>query len=377
VDLEAASLNKVDLEAASLCIKRSHASPTSFIRHPTQGLNRGHTAADYFMHAEIHARLASSLFSLPFFCDLADTSSLVSSHPLGSILQQAPVTVTGRVCLFEKGSAIHPLIRHTRLRDTHQQSTHQLTVAVSHVLDAMADASVKGLSRETIHEPLSAYLDGLKRSVDPYLMFQAAYAYQALLCVPDDEPLWQAMFRRGEKVTRGVPGLVSVAKELDLNGFIDGLGKIQDGLEGVGEIVPIVKTAYEGAASLGENGQGFLECLQEGLCFSRKRAWYAALRGADALIRDGAFIEFKRLVCEASCQRDVAFQWGICQRLGEIAANYEWNRETRRSAIVFLGEIYQDDVVWGDHTNVKQWIVSILMQLASVPGGDIQLCQRF
>jgi hypothetical protein len=32
VDLEAASLNKVDLEAASLCIKRSHASPTSFIR---------------------------------------------------------------------------------------------------------------------------------------------------------------------------------------------------------------------------------------------------------------------------------------------------------------------------------------------------------
>jgi len=34
----------------------------------------------------------------------------------------------------------------TRLRDTHQQSTHhlyQLTVAVSHVLDAMADASVK------------------------------------------------------------------------------------------------------------------------------------------------------------------------------------------------------------------------------------------
>ncbi|KAK3810912.1 MAG: hypothetical protein J3Q66DRAFT_414099 [Benniella sp.] len=263
----------------------------------------------------------------------------------------------------------------TQLRDIPEQSKHQLTVAVSHVLDAMADSSVKGLNRETIHEPLSAYLDGLKRSSDPYLVFQAAHAYQALLCAPDDEPLWQATLRRGEKITQGIPGLVGVAKELDLNGFIDGLGKIQDGQEGVGETVPIVKTAYEGAASLGENGQGFLECLEEGLCFSRKRAWYAALRGADALIRDGAFIEFKRLVCESPCQRDVTFQWGVCQRLGEIAANSEWNGETRWSAIALLGEIYQDDVVWGDHTNVKQWIVSILMQLTSVPGGDIQFIE--
>ncbi|KAF9355551.1 hypothetical protein BGX34_010412, partial [Mortierella sp. NVP85] len=98
----------------------------------------------------------------------------------------------------------------TRLRVTHQQSTHhlyQLTMAVSHVLDAMADASVKGLNRETIHEPLSVYLDGLKRSPDPYLVYQAAYAYQALMCVPDDETLWQATLRRGGKVIQGISGL--------------------------------------------------------------------------------------------------------------------------------------------------------------------------
>jgi len=80
----------------------------------------------------------------------------------------------------------------TRLRDTHQQSTsyiYQLTLAVSHVLDAMADAAVKGLDREKIHEPLSSYLDGLKNSTDAYLVYQAAYAYQALMYVPDDESL--------------------------------------------------------------------------------------------------------------------------------------------------------------------------------------------
>jgi len=263
----------------------------------------------------------------------------------------------------------------TRLRDTHQQSIHhlyQLTVAVSHVLDAMADASVKGLNRETIHEPLSSYLDELKQSSDPYLVYQAAYAYQALLCVPDDESPWQATLRRGGKVIEGVSGLVSAVNGLDLNGFIKGLGKIQEGLAGAGEVVRVAKKAYKGAVSLGKSGQGFLECLQEGLSFSRKCAWYTALRGADAFIRDGSFVEFKKLVCEAPCRHDAAFQWGVCQLLGKIAANSEWSGETRQSAIAFLGEIYQDDVMWGDHTNVKQWILSILMQLTLVSGGEIQ-----
>jgi len=262
-----------------------------------------------------------------------------------------------------------------RLRDTHQQSTHhlyQLTVAVSHVLDAMADASVQGLNRETIHEPLSAYLDGLKKSTDTYLVYQAAYAYQALLCIPDDESLWQATLRRTGKVIQGVSGLVSAVKGLDLNGFIEGLGKIQEGLSGATEIVQIVKTAYEGAVSLGESGQGFLDCLQEGFSFNRKCAWYTALRGADSLIREGSFIEFRTLVCEAPCRRDVAFQWGVCQRLGEIAAGSEWNGETRQSAIVFLGEIYHDDLAWGDHPIINQWIMSVLMQLTSVSTGDVQ-----
>ena len=266
----------------------------------------------------------------------------------------------------------------TRLQSTHRQSTshiYQLTVAVSHVLDAMADASVKGLNREKIHEPLLSYLEGLKKSSDPYLVYQAAYAYQALLCVPDDETLWQATLRRTTKVIRGVSGLVSAVKALDVNGFIEGLGDIQKGLAGAAEIVQVVKTAYDGAMSLAEGGQGFLQCLKEGLSFDRKCAWYTALRGADMLIQDGQFAEFKKLVCEAPCRLDVAFQWGVCQRLGEIAANLVWDTETRRSALVFLQEIYHDDIGWGRQVNVKQWIVNILVQLSTLLGGEMQCMQ--
>jgi hypothetical protein len=162
-----------------------------------------------------------------------------------------------------------------RLQGTHQQSTnhvYQLTVAVSHVLDAMADASVKGVDREKIHEPLSSYMEGLKGSSDPFLVYQAAYAYQALLCVPDDESLWQATLRRGGKVIQGVSGLVSAVKGLDMYGFIEGLGKIQEGLAGASEIVHAVKTTYDAGVSLAKNGQEFFSCLKEGLSFSRKCA---------------------------------------------------------------------------------------------------------
>ncbi|KAI8345545.1 hypothetical protein B0O80DRAFT_431592 [Mortierella sp. GBAus27b] len=263
----------------------------------------------------------------------------------------------------------------TRLTETHRQSPehiYRLTITVSHVLDAMADTKVKDVDRVDLHEPLKAYLSGLQGSSDPYMVYQAAYACQALLCVPDDETPWQAAMRRTGKVVRGVSGLVSAVKGLDLSKLIDGLNDIQQGLAGASEIFGIVKTAYEGVASLAEGGQTFMKCLKEGLSFDRKRAWYSVLRGADALIRDGELSTFKELVCEAPCRRDLAFQWGVCQRLGEIASNPMWSADSRQSAVAFLGEMYRNDIVWGQHAPVKQLIINILMQLASALGSGLR-----
>jgi len=77
-----------------------------------------------------------------------------------------------------------------------------------------------------------------------------------------------------------------------------------------------------------------MDSLKQGLSFERKRDWYSALRGADALAT------FRKLVCEAPCRLDAAFQWGVCQRLGVIAVSPLWDAGARRNAIEFLGEIY-------------------------------------
>ncbi|KAG0229164.1 hypothetical protein BGX31_006292, partial [Mortierella sp. GBA43] len=263
----------------------------------------------------------------------------------------------------------------TRLKDIHHQSTnnmYELALAVSRVLDAMADTNVKGVDRQKLHEPLALYLNGLKSSSDPYLVYQAAYASQALLCVPDNETVWQAALRRTRKVVQGVSGLVSAVNGVDLNKFLAGLDHIQKGLSGTSGVVEFVTYAYKDVMALSESGQGLFQCLKEGLSFKRKRDWYAALRGADALIRDGELSSFRKLVCEAPCRLDLAFQWGVCQRLGEIAASPLWETETRHGAIAFLGEMYRNDEMWGQHVSVKQLILNILMQLSVLAEDGLQ-----
>ncbi len=258
----------------------------------------------------------------------------------------------------------------TRLEDTHGESTdsiYQLTHAVSHVLDAMADSHVTGIKRETLHEPLSAYLKGLKSSADPYLVYQAAYASQALLYVPNDETLFDAVLRIGGKVFQGAAGVVSAVKSFDLNGFVEGLKSIQDGLGGIVTAAQTLKEGYDTVVSLQESGQSFLDSLQEGYSFNRKSAWYPALQIADQLLQKGQLADFKELVCAAPCRRDPAFQWGVCERLGQLAADPLWEADSRQSALDFLSELYQEDGTWGYHANVKQWIIKILMHLADEP----------
>jgi len=265
-----------------------------------------------------------------------------------------------------------------RLKNTHQQSTsflHPLTIAVSHVLDAMADTGVKGLDRERIHQPLSSYLNGLKTSSDPYLVYQAAYAYQALQYIPDDETPQQQVLRRFCKTVEGVSELVKAVKEVDYKMLVSGLVSLQEGLA-LDEINQAVRNTCDGISSLMESGRGFRECLQGEYSFSRKRAWYPALRAADALIRAGEFTQFTKLVCEAPYRRDAAFQWGVCERLGRIGANPKWDPEIRNGAVLFLGEIYHNDELWGRQAAVKQWILRILMQLSTELCGEIWLWRK-
>ncbi|KAF9967058.1 hypothetical protein BGZ70_000293 [Mortierella alpina] len=173
-----------------------------------------------------------------------------------------------------------------RLQGTHQQSTahsYHLTLAVSKVLDVMADHKVQDLDRVLQHEPLSEVLSGLKGSSDPYVMYQACYAFQALQYVPDNESALQAVWRHSIGVVDGLAKVSAVFK-LDLASVLEGLGSLQ---KSFGDIVGVGTTVCEGVFSLMESGQGVFESLKEGLGTGQKRLWYPAIKAAHAFAHAG------------------------------------------------------------------------------------------
>ncbi|KAF9916772.1 hypothetical protein BX616_002848 [Lobosporangium transversale] len=262
-----------------------------------------------------------------------------------------------------------------RIKDVHKQSSeflYSLVATISQVLDAMANNQVKGLKREQLHEPLSAYLKGLMGDSDPYLVYHASYAYQALQYIPDDETPIQAMLRRTTTVLRGVFGVVDAIDSLELSAFMDELTKTQGQVTTVTEVADMGLQVYNGIVTLAASGVAFIECMKEGFSFSGKATWYPALRMADLLLQAGQLIKFKAFVCEVPCRRDPAFQWGLCQLLGQIAACPRMTICTRQDAVTFLAMIYKNDAEWGSYAHIKQYIIAILKKLVFEPGSLTQ-----
>ncbi|KAF9114108.1 hypothetical protein BGW39_003507, partial [Mortierella sp. 14UC] len=252
-----------------------------------------------------------------------------------------------------------------RLQGTHHQSSghsFHLTLAVSRALDVMAEHEVKDLNRVEEHEPLSGVLSGLKDSSDPYLMYQACYAFQALQYVPDDETTLQAVLRHSTGVVDGLVKVSAVFK-LDLGSVLEGLGALQEALGGV---IETASDVYEGSCSVMESGRGVFDSLKEGLGSGKKRPWYAAIRAAYALVQNGQLKDLNRLIHEVHCRRDPLFQWGICQLLGEIASDAIWDTIVRQQAVDLLGELYRHDAEWDQDESVKAWMLNIISQLGAI-----------
>ncbi|CAO3565263.1 unnamed protein product [Mortierella alpina] len=260
-----------------------------------------------------------------------------------------------------------------RLIATHQQPSehlYHLTLAVSRLLDVMGEPAhqVKDLSRVEEREPLAKVLSGLQGSSDPYLMYQALYAFQALQYVPDDESTLQAVLRYS---LGAAESLIKVSGVIQLNfdGLFEGLKQMQKTVE---KTYGIAKSTYEGVSSLIDSGRGLFDSLKKGLVSGHKHPWYPAVLTATALCRAGQLKDFSTLVREVPCRRDPRFQWGVSQLLGEIAMDQEWVLGLREQAVTFLRDLYLHDADWGQDDSVKSWMLTILRKISEVPDPTVR-----
>ncbi|KAG0319870.1 hypothetical protein BGZ99_004873, partial [Dissophora globulifera] len=233
---------------------------------------------------------------------------------------------------FLKEDDLTQILRVIRARQQDQKFDvylFHLTLAVSKVLDTMVDEKVTGLDRVKEHEPLLKMLSGLRRREDPFLKYQALYAFQALQWVPDDETKRACGLRDLAGVVEGLIKISGVV-QLDFRGFLGGLQDMQKALEGT--------------------------------C-----PWYIALRGAEALVRNGQLSDFNKLVSTTPYLQESVFQWGICQLLGEIAVDSIWEQDTRGQAVKFLAEMYRNIAGLQRRQEIQKWILTILQQISGLP----------
>ncbi|KAF9936231.1 hypothetical protein BGZ65_002642, partial [Modicella reniformis] len=256
-----------------------------------------------------------------------------------------------------------------------KRDVYQLTATMSAVLKTAASAEIDVLNNE-LREPILAFLstasEDLKKRLDFHLAYQVAYAQKALESIKDGTPRLIKTLQQSGKVIKSVIGLAKAVKDIDVDKLFDGLKDLERGFEPLLGVYKDVQAAYATVVSLLEESEQVVDAINGGFSYRCQETWYQTLRIADDMLRYGRLAEFKKLVCEVPCRRNPLFQWGVCQRLGEVAANSLWGVDTCQGAVDFLGEIYQNDKEWGRESNVKQGIVQILMQLVSPHGGDMQ-----
>ncbi|KAF7593184.1 hypothetical protein BBP40_011814 [Aspergillus hancockii] len=158
------------------------------------------------------------------------------------------------------------------------------------VLDAMVDIRVSGLNRQWLHKPLHDQLDMLRKDPEPRLAQAAAYAYEALRGVPDDESPWRTFRRNSWTIIFASATLASAATHLDPRLFIDAAPDLKELLKVLKKMVDAGQQLYEESQNLKD---AFVQTIQ-GL--QKQRLWYGALRYCQLLIEARAFKTLKEII---------------------------------------------------------------------------------
>ncbi|CAG8736927.1 13057_t:CDS:1, partial [Acaulospora colombiana] len=233
-----------------------------------------------------------------------------------------------------------------RLQETHYQeggnTLYKLTEVISYLLDAMADINITSLSREKLHGPLYEKLRDLSESNNSALAYQAKYACQALLHVPNDEQPWQSIIRRTLNITGGVLAIASSIRTFDPSQLISAFESFSKAFEGLPEVMKNIQEIFDGCMS-----------ISEALKIDSLKPWYSALRYTDLLIQSNKLVELEIFVRKVPCGKKPEFLWGFCKQL-ERLANTHSDDSIRKKALEFLEDVHKNTADWGPHCPYPQ-----------------------
>ncbi|RIB16568.1 hypothetical protein C2G38_1501359 [Gigaspora rosea] len=204
------------------------------------------------------------------------------------------------------------------------------------LFDSMTDCEVKDLSYEELYNPLYKALENLSSNSNQELAYQARYACQALICIPNDESPWKAFQKRASNIFHGLAKLTGAITSIDPGRLPEAFDHLGKGLEGIEKVINgtivLVKGIKEGTSN-----------IKQGLNLKiRQQKWYWALRYIDLFIQSRQFTALEKFVYKVPCFQENDFLWGLCERLEQLILDPELDNDIHKGAVGFLDYICRD-----------------------------------
>ncbi|UUM22245.1 NACHT domain-containing NTPase [Mycoavidus sp. SF9855] len=228
-----------------------------------------------------------------------------------------------------------------------------LLQATSQLLDAIVQSSIRTnvrieISRENLKNPLMRILSEFIRELkEPELTYQANYAYQALMNIPNDEShlhqIWRHIYNIGGSAVLIASGITSQ----DISKFVDALDRLKP------ESDSLLHCYEKSRISLNKMRRSF-----KGERSANYNELYIELKTIDFLLDGNQLDQFEYVVRKSGYCKDKFYLQALCQRLERIATTIPEN-EIAKKAIEFLGDL----VHWNNSKDVVQSVANALKRL--------------
>lgn len=188
---------------------------------------------------------------------------------------------------------------------------YRLVLTLGSVLHAMYDVQMAGIDRETLQKPLLDMLDTLSKDKEIRLAQAAAYAREALRCIPDSDGPYKILLRNLVNVVGAASKIAGAVATMDASKLFDGAVALAD--------VPDLASAMVDVVEAISVAMSNLDAVKETVGKQRKRKiWYVALRYSDMLIQNRAFASLEFFLDNVPCRHDIDFLCGISAQLEQV-----------------------------------------------------------
>ncbi|OJJ94887.1 hypothetical protein ASPACDRAFT_48336 [Aspergillus aculeatus ATCC 16872] len=243
-----------------------------------------------------------------------------------------------------------------KIRENALEAQYLLCYTLGVLLDVAVDIKASEIDKDTLRDPLLKLLADLKRHDEPRVAQAAAYAYEALKGISDNQSPWDIFWSNSGRVIAVAAKTAGAVSTLNPD-------KLLDTGPDLLELLEFLKKVYDGGIELFEARKEMDEVFVENIRrLPHQRLWYGILRYTSMLIFAGgiSFDTLEHILPKVPCGDSWQFWCGLYAQLEQgflLGGQQEKDRIVQVVNATFDSKSLQETKA--KNSRVRQWIYLI------------------